>query len=64
MRRPTDDGVEFLIVTAWESIEAIKQFAGETAEVAVVPPAVQAMMVSYDKEVVHYEVAATYQPEL
>src|SRR6266481_1262675 len=59
LRRATDNGVEFLIVTTWESLEAIKQFAGESAHLAVVPPAVQAMMTSYDKEVIHYEVAAT-----
>jgi heme-degrading monooxygenase HmoA len=56
LRRATDRGTEFLIVTTWRSMEAIRQFAGEAAHVAVVPPVVQAMMVEYDKEVVHYEV--------
>jgi len=60
LRRATDDGIEFLIVTTWESLEAIRQFAGESAELAVVPPAVQAMMVSFDKEVIHYEVVENY----
>lgn len=56
LRRDTHEGVEFLIVTMWESLEAIKQFAGADAELAVVPDNVQAMMVSYDRTVRHYEV--------
>jgi heme-degrading monooxygenase HmoA len=63
LRRDTDAGVEFLIVTTWRSMEAIRQFAGEAVEVAVVPPAVRAMMVEYDQEVAHYEVVGTYRPE-
>jgi hypothetical protein len=37
-------------------MDAIRQFAGESTNVAVVPTAVQAMMVEYDKKVEHYEV--------
>ena len=56
LRRRTDEGVEFLIVTQWSSIEAIRKFAGADAETAVVPPKVQDMMVEYDRLVRHYEV--------
>jgi heme-degrading monooxygenase HmoA len=56
LTRTVDHGTEFLIVTVWESMEAIKQFAGEAADIAVVPPEVQAMMVAYDRNVRHYEV--------
>jgi heme-degrading monooxygenase HmoA len=62
LQRPTARGIEFLIVTAWRSMEAIQQFAGEQAHIAVVPDVVQAMMVDYDREVAHYEVVDTYQP--
>ena len=62
LRRETARGVEFLIVTTWESMDAIRQFAGEPVHVAVVPPAAQAMMVEYDREVAHYEIADTYRP--
>ncbi len=60
MRRPIREGMEFLIVTTWQSMEAIRKFAGESAETAVVPPSVQAMMVQYDREVAHYEVVWEY----
>ena len=35
LRRLTDQGVEFLIVTQWSSIEAIREFAGAEVETAV-----------------------------
>jgi heme-degrading monooxygenase HmoA len=56
LRRATNDGVEFLIVTQWESLHAIQQFAGRDTEQAVVPEPVQDMMLEYDHTVRHYEV--------
>ena len=51
-----EEGVEFLIVTRWDSIEAIQRFAGRDADVAVVPQKVQEIMIEYDRVVRHYEV--------
>lgn len=62
LRRPIGEGTEFLIVTTWQSIEAIRNFAGESATTAVVPASVQAMMVEYDREVAHYEIVEEYSP--
>lgn len=56
LRRTVPDGVEFLIVTQWKSLEAIHAFAGANAEDAVVPPKVDEMMIEYDRVVRHYEV--------
>jgi len=56
LRREVAEGIEFQIVTTWKSIEAIRGFAGENAERAVVPEIVEKMMVSYDRSVDHYEV--------
>jgi len=58
LKRNEQRGVEFLIVTYWESIQAIQQFSGPDAEVAVVPEKVQEMMIEYDRRVRHYEVLA------
>ena len=55
-RRNVADGTEFIIVTRWESMEAIRQFAGADPEIAVVPAKVQAMMFEFDNRVRHYEV--------
>ncbi|HYL98443.1 MAG TPA: hypothetical protein VEZ90_05765 [Blastocatellia bacterium] len=55
LKRTLKEGVEFLIVTNWDSVEAIRTFAGETEDAAVVPAVVQAMMVRYDIQVRHYD---------
>ena len=61
LRREVADGIEFLVVTLWESFDAIRAFAGDHVDAAVVPPDVQAMMVRYDPRVEHYEVAGTFE---
>lgn len=59
LKREVSDGIEFLIVTEWQSLDAIKQFAGEDHDTAVVPPTVQEMMVRYDEKVKHYDINFT-----
>jgi heme-degrading monooxygenase HmoA len=61
LRRELSEGIEFQIVTLWESLKLIEAFAGRDCESAVVPPKVQAMMVRFDDRVAHYEVAHTFQ---
>jgi heme-degrading monooxygenase HmoA len=56
LRRDVAAGVEFRIVTLWDSLDAIRAFAGADLETAVVPDKVKAMMVSYDRAAAHYEV--------
>jgi heme-degrading monooxygenase HmoA len=56
LRRELPDGVEFLVVTIWESLDAIRAFAGADVESAVVPPKARAMMIEYDGKARHYEV--------
>lgn len=55
-QRRKDEGVEFLIITYWSSMEAVTLFTGPASDVAVVPNVVSHMMITYDKEVCHYEV--------
>jgi hypothetical protein len=54
--------VEFLVVTEWENIEAIQEFAGGNADIAVVPQVAQDMMVRYDPVVRHYTGVFTLVP--
>lgn len=56
LRRTVPEGVEFLIVTTWASLDAIRALAGDNIETAVVPQAVQAMMIDFDRAVRHFEV--------
>ncbi len=57
LRREVHGGTEFQIVTLWESFGAIQAFAGEDIDVAVVSEAAQAMLLTFDRHVMHYEVA-------
>jgi antibiotic biosynthesis monooxygenase (ABM) superfamily enzyme len=56
LQRAVANGTEFQIVTRWTSLDAIKAFAGEDVQVAVVPPVVQELLVSYEPDVVHYDI--------
>jgi heme-degrading monooxygenase HmoA len=55
-RREVAEGVEFVVITRWRSMDAIHAFAGDDAEAAVVPLHARAMMVSCDARVRHYEI--------
>ena len=48
LRRGANEGVEFLVITRWSSMEAIRQFAGQDADAAVVPEKVKEMMIGND----------------
>jgi heme-degrading monooxygenase HmoA len=56
MQRAEARGVEFLVVTNWQSLDAIVAFAGNDPEQAVVPERVKAMMIEFDDRARHYEV--------
>ena len=48
--------IEYCVQTLWESMEAIRTFAGPAPDEAVVEPQAAAMLKRYDRWVVHYEV--------
>jgi heme-degrading monooxygenase HmoA len=56
LRRTLDAGIEFVIVTRWKSLDAIRAFAGADVERAVVPDVVKEMLIEYDSSARHYEV--------
>lgn len=56
LRRVGGDEAEFLLLTFWESYEAIQRFAGEDIEKAVYYPEDEQYLLSMDPSVVHYEV--------
>jgi heme-degrading monooxygenase HmoA len=54
-----DAGVAFIVVqTRWDSMDAVRKFAGADPERAVVEPAAQAVLSEFDDRVRHYEVVA------
>jgi heme-degrading monooxygenase HmoA len=56
MRREEGGRTEFLVMTLWESMDAIRRFAGDDPERAVVEPEARAVLSDYDDFVRHYEV--------
>jgi len=50
------DRVELLVVSRWQSMEAVKAFAGPDPDRAVVDPGAKAVLAEYDDFVTHYEV--------
>ena len=48
---------EIIVLTFWDSMEAVRAFAGADAERAVVEPEARAVLAEFDDFVRHYEVA-------
>ena len=57
-RRNLGNEVEFITVMWFDSMEAVRAFAGEDYEVAVVPPKARALLSRFDAHSQHYEVKA------
>jgi heme-degrading monooxygenase HmoA len=61
-QRQLDGKLEFLVLTRWQSMDAIRAFAGEDVENAVVEPGAVAALIEYDTSVRHYEIIEDVQP--
>ena len=59
--RERGGGVEFLVITSWSSWEAIRAFAGDEPERAVVEPEARRVLTDFDEHVDHFEVSASLQ---
>ena len=62
LKRPVAAGMEFLVITTWDSLEAVSQFAGRNIDKAVVPDIVQELMIDFDEYVLHYDVVLNFNP--
>lgn len=58
LRRSVGELEEFCMVTVWESMAAIRAFAGNDPEVAVFYPEDERFLVTRDDRVAHYTVYA------
>jgi heme-degrading monooxygenase HmoA len=59
LRRNVDDGVEFVTIMWFDSLDAVRAFAGEDYEVAVVPPKASQLLSRFDARSAHYHVIET-----
>lgn len=61
LRRDLGDEVEFITLMWFDSLDAVRAFAGQDYEVAVVPPEARALLSRFDARSQHYEVRAQVQ---
>jgi heme-degrading monooxygenase HmoA len=59
LKRDVSDGVEFVTLTFFESMDAVRAFAGEDYEVAVVSPEARQLLSRFDLRSRHYETVVT-----
>jgi heme-degrading monooxygenase HmoA len=60
--RTLGDSIEFLVLTRWHSMDAIRGFAGADTAKAVVEPGAVAALIDFDSDVHHYEVIENVPP--
>jgi heme-degrading monooxygenase HmoA/catechol 2,3-dioxygenase-like lactoylglutathione lyase family enzyme len=60
LRRPHDDRTEFVTLTFWRSLDAVREFAGKDVEQAVFYPEDDRFLVDRETTVTHFEV---FEPE-
>ncbi len=58
LRRDVGKETEFVTIMLFDSLEAIREFAGEDYEVAVVPEKARTVLSHFDARSQHYEVRA------
>lgn len=59
LRRDVNDGVEFVTIMWFDSLDAVRKFAGKDYDVAVVPPEARKLLSRFDGKSAHYEVIET-----
>ena len=55
LRRDVPEGVEFVTMMWFDSLDAVRTFAGEDYETAVVPPKARQLLARFDARSQHYE---------
>jgi heme-degrading monooxygenase HmoA len=56
LRRHVDGAIELVVLTLWESMNAVRRFAGVELAKAVVEPDARAALTDFDDSVTHFEV--------
>ena len=58
LRKNAGAEVEFVTIMRFDSLDAVRAFAGEDYETAVVPPNARALLAHFDARSLHYDVMA------
>jgi len=63
LRRTDGDKTEFEVISIWESIEAVKNFAGADYQKAVILPRDREYLLEVEPNVLHYEILTDERTE-
>jgi hypothetical protein len=62
LRRTIPEGEEFVTLMIFESMEAVRNFAGPNYDLAVIAPDAAALLTRFDERSQHYEILLTPDP--
>ena len=63
LRRVRGEEVEFITIMLFDSLDAVREFAGDDYELAVVPAKAREVLSRFDERSQHYEVRAARDAE-
>ena len=63
LRRNVGEEVEFVTMMVFDSLDAVREFAGEDYELAVVPEKARVLLSHFDERSQHYEVRSERKRE-
>ena len=56
LRREAGEEIEFVTIMEFDSLDAVREFAGQAYELAVVPSKARAVLSHFDERSQHYEI--------
>jgi uncharacterized protein len=62
LRRTVNGAIELVVLTLWESMDAVRRFAGAEPDKAVVEPEAREMLTEFDESVTHFEIVHRSTP--
>jgi heme-degrading monooxygenase HmoA len=57
-RRDVNNGIEFVVLTLFKSIKAVRGFAGEDYELAVISSEAKEVLKNFEEHATHYEIVS------
>jgi heme-degrading monooxygenase HmoA len=62
LRLPGDEEIGITVLTLWTSMEAVRDFTGPDASIAVVEPEARAALTAFDRHAEHFELVLHAEP--
>jgi heme-degrading monooxygenase HmoA len=63
LRKDGPDEVEFITIMLWDSIDALRAFAGPNYEASIIPDDRSKHLSHHDAKAAHYEIVSTHKPD-